>query len=337
MKNEVLIGREGNHPRVVLHEEVFLIMDQFALDNQNREFGGLLLGFVSSPEEGRRQQITVEQFLPIPDQQGESRFVISRQDWAATLAQLELQFPGYEIVGWMHTHPGFGTFLSQLDKEQHQRFFKEPWHLAYVVDPHHMARAFYLYGDQEWRRVNGYYIQQKDSDRKVGYAAAPGARRRKSSWTTAAVVATWSLVILVALGGVLLISGFNPLRREEPSQEVFTPPDNGEVSQRQAADSTPPQPAAESSLQRTPTVPQQPRPTPSPAAAEETAEETVEETVGTEEFGLRQYQVQAGDNLWTIAVNQLGDGSRYSEIAELNDLQTNAVLPVGLTLDLPED
>lgn len=336
MKNEVLIGREGNHPRVVLHEEVFLTMDQFALDNQNREFGGLLLGFVSSPEEGRRQQITIEQFLPIPDQQGVSRFVISRQDWEAALAQLELQYPGYEIVGWMHTHPGFGTFLSQLDKEQHHRHFKEPWHLAYVIDPHYMARAFYLYVDEEWRRVNGYYIQQKGTAPKVGYASASGGKRRKVGWTTAAIVATWSIVILVALGGVLLISGYNPVRRDEPAQEVYTPPDNGEASQPQTVEAPrlpEPSPAEQPSPQPAPTRPQPSAPaadTEVPAVAE-TAE------AETQEPETREYQVRAGDNLWTIAVNQLGDGSRYSEIAELNDLQSNAVLPVGLTLQLPED
>jgi nucleoid-associated protein YgaU len=51
----------------------------------------------------------------------------------------------------------------------------------------------------------------------------------------------------------------------------------------------------------------------------------------------RQYVVQAGDSLWQIAVAQLGDGSRYKEIAKLNAdvLEDENSLDVGTTLKMP--
>lgn len=46
------------------------------------------------------------------------------------------------------------------------------------------------------------------------------------------------------------------------------------------------------------------------------------------------YQVQSGDTLWKIAQKQLGSGSRYKEIMELNGLKSDVIYP-GMKLRLP--
>jgi len=47
------------------------------------------------------------------------------------------------------------------------------------------------------------------------------------------------------------------------------------------------------------------------------------------------YTVVSGDTLWAIAKRQLNDGSRYKEIATLNDIQDPNQLRVGQVLRLP--
>ncbi|MBA7693866.1 hypothetical protein ES703_102462 [subsurface metagenome] len=51
----------------------------------------------------------------------------------------------------------------------------------------------------------------------------------------------------------------------------------------------------------------------------------------------RWYVVQEGDSLWRIAAEQLGSGSRYSEIAGLNAdiLDDEDSLAVGMRLKMP--
>ena len=51
----------------------------------------------------------------------------------------------------------------------------------------------------------------------------------------------------------------------------------------------------------------------------------------------RQYVVREGDSLWRIAAGQLGDGSRYAEIARLNAgiLEDEDSLIVGMRLTMP--
>lgn len=47
------------------------------------------------------------------------------------------------------------------------------------------------------------------------------------------------------------------------------------------------------------------------------------------------YTVAARDNLWKIAEKHLGDGTRYTEIRQLNGLTCN-IIRVGMPLILPE-
>ncbi|MFA5312519.1 MAG: Mov34/MPN/PAD-1 family protein [Methanomassiliicoccales archaeon] len=41
----------------------------------------------------------------------------------------------YVIVGWYHSHPGHGCFLSQTDVDTQAKMFSGPYHSALVIDP----------------------------------------------------------------------------------------------------------------------------------------------------------------------------------------------------------
>ncbi|MGQ9582313.1 MAG: Mov34/MPN/PAD-1 family protein [Thermoplasmatota archaeon] len=41
----------------------------------------------------------------------------------------------YVIVGWYHSHPGHGCFMSQTDISTQKRMFNKPFHIAAVIDP----------------------------------------------------------------------------------------------------------------------------------------------------------------------------------------------------------
>ncbi|MGD0818961.1 MAG: hypothetical protein ABR986_11305, partial [Methanomassiliicoccales archaeon] len=44
----------------------------------------------------------------------------------------------YVIVGWYHSHPGHGCFLSQTDIDTQVSMFNRPFHSALVIDPVNM-------------------------------------------------------------------------------------------------------------------------------------------------------------------------------------------------------
>ena len=49
--------------------------------------------------------------------------------------QMDKKFTDREIVGWYHSHPNYGIFLSDRDCFIQEHYFNGPGHIAYVVDP----------------------------------------------------------------------------------------------------------------------------------------------------------------------------------------------------------
>ncbi|MFX1502433.1 MAG: Mov34/MPN/PAD-1 family protein [Promethearchaeota archaeon] len=47
------------------------------------------------------------------------------------------------IVGWWHSHPGFGCFLSATDVKTQKYFFPESYQVALVIDPVDDDSQFY--------------------------------------------------------------------------------------------------------------------------------------------------------------------------------------------------
>jgi proteasome lid subunit RPN8/RPN11 len=55
--------------------------------------------------------------------------------WQHIQVLMDKQYPDLRIVGWYHTHPGHGVFLSEMDVFLHESFFGLPWQAALVYDP----------------------------------------------------------------------------------------------------------------------------------------------------------------------------------------------------------
>jgi len=51
------------------------------------------------------------------------------------VTELRQRYPGQLVVGWYHSHPGYGCFMSPTDIETQKSCFREPYHVALVVDP----------------------------------------------------------------------------------------------------------------------------------------------------------------------------------------------------------
>ena len=59
----------------------------------------------------------------------------THETWNHIHATLDKEYPDLEIVGWYHTHPGFGVEFSAMDTFIHENFFSGPAQVAYLSDP----------------------------------------------------------------------------------------------------------------------------------------------------------------------------------------------------------
>jgi proteasome lid subunit RPN8/RPN11 len=57
------------------------------------------------------------------------------ETWQHIQETMDRSYPDKKIVGWYHTHPGFGIFLSDMDVFICDNFFNLPWQVAFVYDP----------------------------------------------------------------------------------------------------------------------------------------------------------------------------------------------------------
>ena len=60
----------------------------------------------------------------------------TQQTWQHIFKVKDAKFAESSIVGWYHSHPGFGIFLSDYDLFIHKNFFAAPHQVAWVFDPH---------------------------------------------------------------------------------------------------------------------------------------------------------------------------------------------------------
>ena len=81
----------------------------------------------------------------------------THETWEYVHKEMDKKFPGQKIVGWIHTHPNFGIFLSEYDKFIQENFFKEDYQIAYVVDPIQDIEGFYFWINGNVERCKGFY------------------------------------------------------------------------------------------------------------------------------------------------------------------------------------
>lgn len=100
-------------------------------ESPGTEVGGVLVG--SRLGEGHS---IVNGSIRADTAQGDlTTLTFTHEAWSDIHASIERDYPEREIVGWYHSHPGHGIFLSGHDKFIHENFFGDPACLALVVDP----------------------------------------------------------------------------------------------------------------------------------------------------------------------------------------------------------
>ena len=113
--------------------------------NEINEVGGALVGQWCSEEGTGRQFVAVKHVLPARYTRQGSVYLTFTQDTLVDMhGQIDKRFEGERIVGWYHTHPRMGVFLSHYDTWLHSNFFPEPWQVALVVEPYTSLGGFFI-------------------------------------------------------------------------------------------------------------------------------------------------------------------------------------------------
>ena len=117
--------------RVSMESEVARQVRQHGRSSMKTEVCGVLIG----REEG---SLTIVEacIAGANAAQGGAHVTFTQDTWEHIYQVKDKKYPDARIVGWYHSHPGFGVFLSDHDLFIHQNFFSSPQQIAWVYDPH---------------------------------------------------------------------------------------------------------------------------------------------------------------------------------------------------------
>lgn len=222
----------GPPPVVLMRAEVLAAIRAHAAEDLNTELGGVLIGNAAEGPEGTLVLIEGSiRALHTDATRGSITF--THETWNAINEAKDRDFPERRIVGWYHTHPGFGLFLSGFDLFIQRNFFDLPWQVAVVVDPRANTAGVFVWqggeivGPREVEVVSGPAgIVQASPAAAAGNALGPpgvetlGARLWRSGPLRWVVTA---LLVLVLAAQVLIITR-RPAPQPPPAAPRATPP-----------------------------------------------------------------------------------------------------------------
>jgi len=125
------------------------------------EVGGVLCGDACEDEAGL--YVHVRATIPGTASRAGSTHVTFTQDtWTAIHAELEAKYPQLGIVGWYHSHPGFGVVFSDMDLFIQKNFFPGPAQVALVTDPLGGSEALCANGPDGIRYVDRFWVEGRE-------------------------------------------------------------------------------------------------------------------------------------------------------------------------------
>ena len=109
--------------------------------------------------------------------QGGAHVTFTQDTWEHIYKIKDRDFPDERIVGWYHSHPGFGIFLSDHDTFIHKNFFSAPEQVAWVIDPHSDEEGCFGWHSGRLERIPRFSFTDAHGGEPANAANKPEPRR----------------------------------------------------------------------------------------------------------------------------------------------------------------
>jgi len=205
-------------PRVEIDSEVTRGIRQHARAHSKTEVCGVLIGEFENDTIDIRASIEA-----LNAAQAGTHVTFTQDAWEEIYRVKDEKFPDDRIVGWYHSHPGFGVFLSEHDLFIQQNFFSSPGQVAWVYDPHTDEEGCFGWVNGEIRRLSSLQVMDRSGSgvdhsakQLTSYASPddedeefePRSQRSRAPATMKTKLLRWSVMFLsyaavLALGYML--------------------------------------------------------------------------------------------------------------------------------------
>ena len=132
-QNILLIGeRVTENKNIYISQAVYKEIHSFTKNKVINESGGMLIGNIV--EEFGKTNIILNGFIEAKYSEATPTTITFTHDtWEYVHNEKEKKYTDQKIVGWIHTHPNFGIFLSEYDMFIHENFFNDDYLRLFII------------------------------------------------------------------------------------------------------------------------------------------------------------------------------------------------------------
>lgn len=158
-QNILLMGESSSdtEKRIYISQYAYNAIHRFTKNKTENESGGMLVG--TAIQEFGKTNIIIQGFVEAKYTEATpTTLKFTHDTWDYVHREIDRRFENGKIVGWIHTHPNFGIFLSEYDKFIQDNFFSEENQVAFVVDPIRHEEGFYCWLNGKLEHCKGFYV-----------------------------------------------------------------------------------------------------------------------------------------------------------------------------------
>jgi len=152
-------AQEPVGPLFEIDNEVTRRIRQHARSHMTTEVCGVLIGDKSNGVVEVRASIEASNAA-----QAGTHVTFTQDAWETIYRVKDESYPEERIIGWYHSHPGFGVFLSEHDMFIQRNFFSSPDQVAWVYDPHSDEEGCFGWIDGDVHRISTFSIVDNNGD-----------------------------------------------------------------------------------------------------------------------------------------------------------------------------
>lgn len=317
--------------KVYINQAAYKSIEKLAQSDTSKELGSFLVGTVEENLGSFHVIITDVIEAKFTDASA-STLTFTHETWEYVHQQMADKYPDKKILGWQHTHPSYGIFLSNYDMFIQENFFNLPFQVAYVIDPVQHLRGFFQWKENKVQKLSGFFVYD-DVGKEIRLNSLQKREKNQKQTNGGKFPTAWLAIMSAAIIALGIVCGtlFGKLSKISKEQQEYCP------TPSETEQAVPPQSETDSEL-----IELESRLSEAKNLIEEQEDRItqLEKALEEEQKNLHfvKYTVQAGDSIYHICVaNGLDFVSTKDIIKGVNGLDENYSIFAGQDLWIPEN
>ena len=137
-----------------------------AKSSLDAEVCGVLVGEICEDDDGKFVDVRAV-IRGNAAREARAHVTFTHDTWNQIHSTLDRDYPDFQIVGWYHTHPGFGVEFSAMDRFIQQNFFSAKTQVAFLTDPLGGDVSLCFNGEEGLEYLTRFWVDGREHSAKV--------------------------------------------------------------------------------------------------------------------------------------------------------------------------